>query len=1182
MGADIFFQILLPSQPEVELQSNNLVNTKLGYIIGGTILQQKAPDNKVTLFCSTCNNNINDEIKNFFEVEKVPQAYCEKLSEHDLAEDIFQKSVKLNNNKFQVDIPLKVPISEVNSHLGNSFDLTLHRFLSLEKRLHKNPLLLTEYEKFIQEYVELGHGQYIDFQTYDLEQDPVYFLPHHAVVNEFSKTTRTRVVFDASMKTNLKVSLNDLMLNGSLPQKELFDIILLYRIGDFTFSTDIQKMFRNVLVNPEHASLQNILWRSHPSDTIQCIRLNTVTYGMKSSSFLATRCLLELTDRYGTDYPLASFILNNCTYIDDILYSTSDKLELLEAKAQLEAILQKGGFRTHKWASNSPDILSDIPYSEQQFNELELQKDSCTMKALGLHVDIKNDCFTMSCPNNFDNDVVTKRSILSYIARFYDPMGFVSPIIVKAKVILQKLWLDKLDWNAVPPAAVKEEWLRFAADLFAMDPICFNRNIPVPKSAEAVQLIGFADASTSTGYGCCVYLRVVDKTGKVNIALLCSKSRINSHSKPLTIPRLELNAALLLTHLIKRTHDTLSLKLKINNVYLFTDSMIVLGWLNTEIINLQAYVANRVKIIKEVSSQYQWQYINTKENPADLISRGMDPQEIASCSLWWHGPSFLQNGKYEFSDNSQNLPTVTLPELKKVPPSGDQLVTLSTQVQNDLFEFLQKYSDIHKMTRVMAYVLRFCNNIKTKNNKTLLNYLSSEELTRALNLIIKQEQYVHFNQEIKNLKQNRDMVGPVKSLHPFLDDQGLLRVGGRLQNSQIPYEQKHQIILHKESKVTELIIRSEHQRLFHAGPKLLLSILNQKYWLINAMRQIKKITHKCLVCFRMKAESAKQLMGSLPQQRVTACKPFLKVGVDFAGPLPVKNSRIRRSVETKGYICVFVCFVTKAVHLELSSDLTTDSYLACFKRLIARRGLPSEVFADNGTNFRGAANQLADLYRLHAASEHQTRVQSFSAQQGIRFHFVPSYSPVFAGLAEAAVKSTKFHLKRILQKLVLTYEQLNTILVQIEGILNSRPLVPMSSDINDFSYLTPGHFLTGSAIMSYPEKDISDLPTNRLKFWKVCEHVKQCFWSIWHKYYLNSLQCRSKWQSSVPNVTEGMLVILREPNCPPLHWPLARVSKVFPGKDGKVRAIEVTAPNGKTYMRSLSGICVLPLDDNLT
>ncbi|KAL0832997.1 hypothetical protein ABMA28_001120 [Loxostege sticticalis] len=396
MGADIFFQILLPSQPEVELQSNNLVNTKLGYIIGGTILQQKAPDNKVTLFCSTCNNNINDEIKNFFEVEKVPQAYCEKLSEHDLAEDIFQKSVKLNNNKFQVDIPLKVPISEVNSHLGNSFDLALHRFLSLEKRLHKNPLLLTEYEKFIQEYVELGHSQYIDFQTYDLEQDPVYFLPHHAVVNEFSKTTRTRVVFDASMKTNLKVSLNDLMLNGSLPQKELFDIILLYRIGDFTFSTDIQKMFRNVLVNPEHASLQNILWRSHPSDTIQCIRLNTVTYGMKSSSFLATRCLLELTDRFGTDYPLASFILNNCTYIDDILYSTSDKLELLEAKAQLEAILQKGGFRTHKWASNSPDILSDIPYSEQQFNELELQKDSCTMKALGLHVDIKNDCFTMS------------------------------------------------------------------------------------------------------------------------------------------------------------------------------------------------------------------------------------------------------------------------------------------------------------------------------------------------------------------------------------------------------------------------------------------------------------------------------------------------------------------------------------------------------------------------------------------------------------------------------------------------------------------------------------------------------------------------------------------------------------------------------------------------------------------
>lgn len=446
--------------------------------------------------------------------------------------------------------------------------------------------------------------------------------------------------------------------------------------------------------------------------------------------------------------------------------------------------------------------------------------------------------------------------------------------------------------------------------------------------------------------------------------------------------------------------------------------------------------------------------------------------------------------------------------------------------------------------------------------------------------LIKNEQEKYFNQELECLKNGKCVKGSLQSLHPFIDGMGFLRVGGRLHHSDIPYAQKHQIFLPKNSHVTNCIIISEHERLLHAGSKLLLSNLNQKYWITNGLLYVKKIIHKCIVCFRQKATASKQLMGSLPAGRVTAMsRPFEMVGVDFAGPINVKLSRVRRSVTGKGYICVFVCFATKAVHLELASDLTADSYLACLRRFISRRGLPKEIYSDNASNFKGARNQLTELYKLQSSQDHQSKVHHFTSQKGIDFHFIPSYSPTFGGLWEAAVKSTKYHLKRVLQSQLLTYEQISTVLIEIECVLNSRPLIPLSSsDVNDYSYLTPGHFLIGNALTMYPEYNVQDVPSNRLKYWQLCTQIKQSFWKLWYKNYLNTLQNRPKWLNVSPNVKIGTLVILKEDNIPIMDWPMARIVNVFPGHDGHVRAVEVKTSNGKRHKRSILKICVLPID----
>ncbi|XP_048478565.1 uncharacterized protein LOC105389454 [Plutella xylostella] len=985
-----------------------------------------------------------------------------------------------------------------------------------------------------------------------------------------------RVVFDCSMKTNKKISLNDILLNGPTVQKELFDIVLLYRYGEYTLSSDIKKMFRNILVNPEHTSLQNILWRDNSSQAIRCIRLDTVSYGMKSSSYLATRCLFELAKTHEHNLPLAAFIIKNCTYVDDIIYSCSDLNQLIEAKRQLCEMLSYGSFSLHKWASNTPSILADIPEAEQQFSQLELQKGNYSMKALGLNLDVQKDCFIINSPVPFNEEVITKREVLSYISKFYDPLGFAGPIVIKAKSIISRIWSNNTAWDERIPAELADEWLQFVRSLAAMQPININRYIPT-NTAVTEQLIGFADASSTTGYGCCIYHRVVDKTGKAKLYLLCSKSRVNPRANPLTIPRLELNAALLLSTLMERVYNTLHENVKIDDVYLFTDSKITLAWIQTETTKLQAYVSNRVGVIQQKTNKWPWLYVPSTANPADLISRGISPQELPNSALWWEGPEFLQS-EYKFESKDLDLP-VSLPEMKKSKTTPlPAKVVLTTGIKQDILsEILNKYSDIDKMTRVIAYILRFCNNLKS-GTKIHDKTLTPDELQHALHLIIKHEQSIYFCDEINSLRKGNCVRGPLKSLHPFLDKDGLIRVGGRLDNSDIPLSQKHPIILAQKSRITELIIQSEHKRLLHAGPKSLLANLNQKYWLINGMRQVKKVTHKCLVCFRLKACAAKQLMGSLPPQRVTPCRPFQKIGIDFAGPVKVKNSRVRKAIISKGYVCIFVCFVTKAIHLELTSDLTTEAFLAAFKRFSSRRGLPSEVFCDNGGCFRGARNQLVELYKLNSSADHQGLVQAYTAKEGIKFHFTPSYAPVFAGLAEAAVKSMKYHLKRIVLDAALTYEQLNTVLCQIEAVLNSRPILPLSEDINDYCYLTPGHFLIGTSLTMYPEVDNSETRNNRLSFWQQCTQLQQRFWKAWYKYYLNTLQNRSKWCQSMPNVTEGSLVLMREPNSPPLVWPMARVVKVFPGNDGKVRAFQLKTADGKLYTRSLQSISVLPIE----
>lgn len=461
---------------------------------------------------------------------------------------------------------------------------------------------------------------------------------------------------------------------------------------------------------------------------------------------------------------------------------------------------------------------------------------------------------------------------------------------------------------------------------------------------------------------------------------------------------------------------------------------------------------------------------------------------------------------------------------------------------------------------------------KTKN-------LSVSELNHALSSLIKIAQRESFSSEIARLEGKKELKtgSRVLNLNPFVDACGVLRVGGRLENSEFPYDKQHPIILCSKHRLTKLIFLSEHNRLLHAGPQLLLASMREKFWPIGGRYIAKNTVRQCIKCFRHNAKSPDVIMGNLPSHRVQPKPPFDVTGVDYAGPFLIKDHQGRGCKISKCYVSLFVCFVTKAIHLDLVTSLTKEAFIMTMRRFCSRRGKPTRVFSDNGTNFVGAHSQLKELGQYLA--NHATELSESFANESVEWIFIPPHSPHFGGLWEAGVKSIKHHLKRVLGLTHLTFESLYTLLVQVEAIVNSRPISPLSSCPTDLLPLTPGHFLIGRPLTSLPSPDVCDLSSNRLSAYQHLQKLWHHIWIRWSKEYINELQVRKKWKTTREHLKIGTLVLIREDNLPPLCWQLGRVVELHPGSDGISRVVSLRTARGLTK-RAYSKICPLPIEES--
>ena len=1060
---------------------------------------------------------------------------------------VWNESVKLLNQHYTMDIPFK----ERPPDLPDNHPMAERRLHLLGRRLQRDPGLSEKYTASVHELLEKGYAEPV---TDDLKgrEGYTWYLPHHPVLHP-RKPDKCRLVYDCSAKYR-GVSLNDKVHQGPDLTNGLVGVLLRFRQEPIALMADIQGMFNQVHVSDDDRDALRFLWwkDDDPTKTPLMYRMTTHLFGGVWSPSCANFALKKCAqDNAANFHPRTISTIDKNFYVDDCLKSVASTEEAVNLVKELRELLSRGGFNLTKWISNSREVLRTVPDVEWSKEVKTLDLDQGMLPAertLGILWQVESDTYGFDV--HPEERPLTRRGLLSTVSSVYDPFGFVSPFILKAKILFQELCRAKSSWDDAMPAELVEQWRRWLQDL----PLIQNFAIPrclKPKDVETVsaELHHFADAS-ERAYGAVSYLRMVDDDGNSHCSFLMSKSRL-APIKPTTIPRLELAAAVEAVKLDKLLQRELEIPLQ-ESVY-WSDSMIVLWYLQQEDKRYPTYVANRVAAIQEHTNRSQWRYVDSCLNPADDVSRGMTADEVVSSSRWIHGPPFLSKGKTKWPTQPE-FKCAMLEDAVELKPT--RKVYAAAIVDADPIDLLiQRHSSWYSLKKSVAWILRFKHYIKTKGFK--IGKLSVEEMGVAATSVITYVQRKAFGEHTDN---------SLQKLSPFPSTDGTLRVGGRLDKADLQFQTKHPMILPANHHVTDLIILHYHTSTGHTGIERVLAETRQLFWIVKGRATVRKVLSKCIICKKLRAQPVSQFMGDLPKDRVTPNEaPFTRVGVDYFGPFLVKRARS----ELKRYGCIFTCLATRAIHIEVSHTLETDSFINALQRFIARRGEPIEIRSDNGTNFTGAQVEL----RRALEEWNQTQIDDFLRKRDVQWIFNPPGASHMGGAWERQIRTVRSVLKGLLPLQVLDEEALTTLMCIVEGIVNGRSITRISDDPSDLTPLTPNHLLLLRSGPTLPSGVFVQQDLYRRR-WRQVQYMADVFWKRWLTEYLPTLQVRQKWLRPKRNLKVGDLVLVKHDNTARPRWPLGLILTTYPGSDGLVRSVQVKTQSG-VYDRPVDKICLL-------
>ena len=1040
---------------------------------------------------------------------------------------------------FNPDGHLSMPLPFKKSpELPNNFGYAKIRLEHLKKKLIKDPTYREHYTSFMEDMVLKGYAEKVPPGNDDVK---VNYIPHHGVYHP-QKPNKIRVVFDCSAKCK-GTSLNDQLLKGPDLSNSLIGVLMRFREENIALVCDIEKMFYQFNVKTEDRDWLRYLWWENgdllksPSE----YRMRVHLFGAASSPGCANYGLKYLAKEYEDKYPEAAKFLSQNFYVDDGLQSvesTDMAIKLIKNSVEL---CKQGKIRLHKFLSNDKQVLQCIPASEcaTAVSALNLEFDELpTERTLGINWNVAEDSFNFKVI--LKEHPTTRRGILATVASIYDPLGFVAPIVLTGKQILQKLCQNGIKWDDQLEENLRPQWEQWKMQLQDLE------NLSIPRCYKPsdfgkvykAELHHFSDASLS-GYGQCSYLRLIAQDGRVHCSLVMAKSRVTP-TKITTIPRLELAAAVTsvrIAALIKKELDVC-----LTEEIFWTDSKVVLGYLANEARRFHVFVGNRVQYIKERTSTSQWRYVASSDNPADIASRGMTVKALME-SQWFTGPRFLWKPEIPNESIDCDL-TLGDPEVK-----ANVLSTQATVERTNLLDSIMKFSDWNRMVRVIATLRRWF-----KGRESVVK--ENEDATKLILLMLQEQKFSRDIAEIKRntLPRNSRMAG----LNPYIDEFGLIRVGGRLGKADASENFKHPIILPQESKIIDAITRHVHQQISHQGRGQTLNEIRARgFWIMGGSRIVGRIIRGCVTCRKLRRPLEQQKMANLPQERVNSSEPFSHTGMDVFGPFMIKRARSL----IKRYGLLFTCLCSRAVHVELLDDLTTDSFLNSLRCFLALRGAVKSLHCDQGTNFVGADREIREAVKLLDAE----KLERYLSSKQCLFKFNVPHASHAGGVWERQIRSIRAVLNDTIAMCPnqLDDGSLRTLFYEAAYIVNSRPLSPVNLD-DPLSEppITPNHLLhsKSSLVMDPPGKFVKEDLYGRKK-WRRVQYMLEQFWSRWRKEYLSNLQVRKKWNRTRRNIKIGDIVLLKETEESRLDWPMGIVTKAIPDDDGHVRKITVRLGN---------------------
>ena len=942
-----------------------------------------------------------------------------------------------------------------------------------------------------------------------------------------------RIVYDASAQTD-GVSLNNCLYTGPKFDQRIMDILLRFRTYRIAVTADIEKAFLMISVAPTDRDALRFLWVKNPKQEpleLITLRFTRVVFGVCSSPFLLNATLRYHIEQFSVSHPQVSKELARSFYVDDLISGSQTEEEALQLYLQSKDILKQGGFNLRKFLTNSECLQLRIKELENTSDHIgnEVNQDTyakCTLataqrphvdeqKILGICWNFKSDHLVyefQNIDNCFKEPKLTKRRAVGIVGRFYDPLGFVAPVIIRFKVYFQKLCKEGIGWDDEITGELSQEWESLLNDLH------YTPRISIPRCylegmlhVDYQQLCGFCDASQKA-YAAVVYLLLRSGT-RGTVKFVAAKTRVAPLQEQ-TIPRLELLSALLLSRLMQTTMNALNDVQSLKKPVCFTDSRVVFYWIRGIDKEWKPFVQNRVMEIRKAIPISSWKHCPGSSNPADIPSRGATFSDPVIRSRWFNGPEWLATTQVYNDELEDPMPEECVVEIKTKEKAVHSLAVMEGSTGIRQLMDPESYSSFKKLINVTSCLFKF---LRKEKSSSLLDKARAEVMW-----LVESQRSLTSDCKFELWKTQFGL---------SLDENKLWRCTGRLTNAKVPYTTRHPIILHRNDHITMLIVKEAHERVQHNGTKETLTEVRSKYWIVKGRQLVRKLIYRCVVCRRYEGLAFKSPPPPpLPKFRVVEEPAFTHTGIDFAGPLYVKSGGSNNS--DKVWICLYSCCIVRAIHLDIVPDMSTPTFIRSLKRFIARRGLPKRIVSDNGKTFKAAAKIIKIIIE-------DPEVQSYCNGIGIEWLFNVEKAPWWGGFFERMVKMTKRCLKKTIGRAKFTYDELLTSVTEVEAIINSRPLSYISAEDVD-EPLTPSHLLIGRRLLNLPDyiwyqenreedEDISinhGCLTRRMRY---LNNTLDHFWKRWKTEYLTELRESHRQTKKVPKqvITIGDIVLVQ-------------------------------------------------------